>query len=134
MGWGQMMQPALQNSRMLTIHVSMMVLSYSASANLRIGLSSGSVLSSQRRRPVTQWNSAQPPGLRCLLRSVSGLLDIVSCECFLRVDLVYQPRPVPDGKDEVAGKDEVERVLSPGPLLLNVVELEAAIWRDPTKT
>ena len=49
----------------------------------------------------------------------------------LRVDLVDQFGPVANGEDEVTRKDEVERVLFPRPLLLNVVEFEAAVWRHP---
>ena len=38
--------------------------------------SEGTLSSSHWRTPVTQWNSAQPPGLRCLGRRVSSLCSL----------------------------------------------------------
>lgn len=47
------------------------------------------------------------------------------------VDLVDQAWPVADGQEEVARKDVVERARLPGPVLLDVVELELAVGWDP---
>ena len=50
----------------------------------------------------------------------------------LPVRLVDQSRPVPNSDDQVTREDEIERVFLPRPVLLNVVELEATVGRDPT--
>lgn len=52
----------------------------------------------------------------------------------LLVGLVYKPREIANRGDEVPREDEVCRALLPGPVLLDVVELEHTIGRNPVNS